>query len=82
MFSTTNSESLGEQVNTNGFGLGLHRWWFHQVREETTNVTDDTNVWRMNQGENHDAEILSVMIRLKRIVRDHELETLLEIIRC
>ena len=36
----------------------------------------------MNQGENHDAEILSVTIRLKRIVRDHELETLLEIIRC
>ena len=62
--------------------LGLHRWWFHRVREGTTDVTDDTNVWRMNQGENHDAEILSVTIRLKRIVRDHELETLLEIIRC
>ena len=46
--------------------LGLHRWWFHRVREGTTDVTDDTNVWRMKRGENHDAEILSVMIRLIR----------------
>jgi len=32
--------------------------------KKTTVDADDTNVWRMKRGENHDAEILSVMIRL------------------
>ncbi len=31
--------------------------------KKTTVDADDTNVWRMKRGENHDAEILSVMIR-------------------
>ena len=34
--------------------------------KKTTVDADDTNVWRMKQGENHDAEILSVIIRLIR----------------
>jgi hypothetical protein len=32
----------------------------------TTDDADDTNVWRRKRDENHDAEILSVMIRLIR----------------